>query len=268
MRAPVGPVQALQRHWPEYLIEAWALAMFMVSASLFTIWLEQPHMPLRLAIENSDGRRALIGLAMGATAIGLIYSPWGRRSGAHMNPAVTVAFLSLQRIAPWDAVFYIVAQFVGGYAGVLLVWRIYGTELSSPPVSFIATVPGLGGPVAAFLAELLISAVTMTVILHVSDYAKLARYTGLAAGFLIASYVTFEAPISGFSMNPARTLASALPGERWNFLWIYFTAPLLGMCAAAGLYRVQHRGQPTGSSCAKLQHSATVPCIHCGLKHT
>jgi len=83
---------ALARHWPEYLIEAWALGMFMVSASLFTLWFEDPASVLNHSIMNSDVRRALIGLAMGATAVLLIYSPWGKRSGAHMNPAVTVAF--------------------------------------------------------------------------------------------------------------------------------------------------------------------------------
>src|SRR5271156_3303458 len=107
MSAPISAARALREHWPEYLIEGWALGMFMISASLFTIWFEQPDMPLRHAIASPDLRRALIGVAMGGTAIALIYSPWGKRSGAHMNPAVTLTFLRLGKIARLDATFYI-----------------------------------------------------------------------------------------------------------------------------------------------------------------
>ena len=80
-------IRVLKQHWPEYLIEAWALGTFMVSAALFTALLEYPGSPAHQLIPNSDVRRALIGLAMGLIAIALIYSPWGQRSGAHMNPA-------------------------------------------------------------------------------------------------------------------------------------------------------------------------------------
>src|SRR5713101_2658420 len=105
-------------HWPEYFIEAWALGMFMVSAGVSTLLLESPASSLHTAIPDAFLRRLLIGAAMGLTAIALIYSPWGRRSGAHMNPAVTLSFLRLGKIAPSDAVFYIFAQFIGGTLGV------------------------------------------------------------------------------------------------------------------------------------------------------
>ena len=78
---------ALRQHWPEYLIEAWALGTFMISAVCFTALLEHPASPVHQFVASGFLRRALIGLAMGVTAIVLIYSPWGQRSGAHMNPA-------------------------------------------------------------------------------------------------------------------------------------------------------------------------------------
>ena len=72
-------------------------------------------------LHDRDLQRVFTGICMGLTAIALIHSPWGKRSGAHMNPAVTLTFLRLGHIAPWDAAFYIAAQFIGGTLGVLLV---------------------------------------------------------------------------------------------------------------------------------------------------
>ena len=86
----LGLAQALRTHWPEYLMEAWGLGMFMVSAGLFATLLEYPGSPLRAAIPDDGIRLGLMGLAMGLTAIAIIYSPWGKRSGAHINPAVTL----------------------------------------------------------------------------------------------------------------------------------------------------------------------------------
>ncbi len=223
---------ALAKHWPEYLIEAWALGLFMVSASLFTLWFEDPASPLNHAILNGNVRRALIGLAMGITAVLLIYSPWGRRSGAHMNPAVTFAFFSLGRIEAWNAVFYMISQFIGGCLGVFLVWSLYGDAFASPPVAFIATMPGSAGNGVAFAAETAMSMAMMLTVLTVSQHARWSRYTGAVAGMLVACFITFEAPLSGMSINPARTLASALPGGMWHAIWIYFTAPVLGMWMA------------------------------------
>ena len=171
-------------HWPEYFIEAWALGMFMISAGVFTLLLESPASPLHAAIPDAFLRRLLTGAAMGLTAIALIYSPWGRRSGAHMNPAVTLSFLRLRKIAPSDAAFYIFAQFIGGTLGVCGVLVAFGPAFSAPPVSYVATVPGSAGVGAAFTAEIGISALMIFVVLMVSSSAHLARFTGLCAGHL------------------------------------------------------------------------------------
>jgi aquaporin Z len=252
---------ALASHWREYLIEGWALGTFMVSASLFTLWFEKPGSPLNHAIVNGDVRRALIGLAMGVTAVLLIYSPWGKRSGAHMNPAVTAAFFSLGRIDVRNAVFYIAAQFIGGALGVLLVWSVYGDVFAGPPVSFIATLPGRAGTGAAFAAELAMSLAMMLTVLIISQHARWSRFTGVAAGILVASFISFEAPLSGMSINPARSLASALPGGMWHAFWIYLTAPILGMWIATRLFTLIK--PKTG--CAHLStHSTTTTCLHCG----
>jgi aquaporin Z len=232
-----SPSEALRHHWPEYLIEAWALGMFMISASLATTELEYPAAFLYKRIPSAALRLGLIGVTMGATAVTLIYSSWGKRSGAHMNPAVTLAFLSLGRISPINAAFYILAQFAGGLLGVLTVLAIVGKPFSDAPVHYIVTQPGPLGTSIAFLAELAISCLLMLTILFVSNQKRWSSYTGIAAGILIACYVSFESPLSGMSMNPARTLASALPAREWSGMWIYFVAPPLGMWLAALIFR-------------------------------
>ncbi|MFL6603522.1 MAG: MIP/aquaporin family protein [Steroidobacteraceae bacterium] len=254
--------QALKRHWPEYLIEGWALGTFMISAGVVATLLGSAASPVGAAITDPLLRNVAAGIAMGLTAIALIHSPWGKRSGAHMNPAVTLTFLRLGKIHIWDAVFFIIAQTLGGTAGVLIVATLFGSAFTDAPVNYAATMPGAAGAGIAFLAELLISAVLMLVVLTFSGTARLARFTGYAAGCLVALYITFESPLSGMSMNPARTFASAAPGMHWDNIWIYLCAPLLGMLAGAQLY-LASRGV-RGLACAKLLHPADSSCIHCG----
>src|SRR5215469_6327978 len=109
---------AVPQHWPEYLMEAAELASFMISACLFTVLLQHPGSPARAALPNDTLRRVLTGMAMGLTALAIFYSPWGKRSGAHLNPSVTLTFLWLGKLDERDALFYILAQFAGGIAGV------------------------------------------------------------------------------------------------------------------------------------------------------
>jgi aquaporin Z len=253
---------ALRKHWPEYLIEGWALGTFMVSAGLVATLLGAPASPLHRALPDPLWRNAAGGIAMGLTAIALIHSPWGKRSGAHMNPAVTLTFLRLGKTQPWDALFFVTAQVLGGMSGVLLVAALAGHAFSDPPVSYAATLPGPAGAAAAFAAEFVISAVLMLTVLSLMAAARLAPYTGLIVGGLVALYITFESPLSGMSMNPARSLASAAPGMLWHHLWIYLTAPVLGMLAAAQVFVMVAGARRV--VCAKLLHPLGVPCIHCG----
>jgi aquaporin Z len=255
---------ALLKHWPEYLIEAALLGLFMVSAALFTALLEHPGSPVRQILASADVRRALIGVAMGLTAIALIYSPWGQQSGAHMNPATTLTFLRLGKIMPWDAAFYIAAQFLGGVAGVLSAKLILRGALAHPSVGYVATVPGPAGVSIAFIAEAAIACGMMLMVLYTTNTPKLARYTGIFAGSLVALYITFEAPLSGMSINPARTAASAVPSGIWTHGWIYFTSPVLGMFLAAHLYRGFNDSRHL--ACPKLHHGSKQRCIFCGFQ--
>ena len=251
----------LKSHWPEYLMEAACLGLFMISAFTFGAILENPTSPVNQAIPNPSLRRFLMGLAMGSTAILIIYSPWGKQSGAHINPSTTLTFFRLGKVAKWDAVFYIVAQFGGAVTGALLASGFLAASVAHPSVNYVITMPGSAGIAAAFIAEVAISFILMSVILHVSNNTRLHKLTGVCAGALVAAYITLEAPISGMSMNPARTFASAVPAQYWTSLWLYFTAPLIGMLAAAEVYL---RSRSAHIGCAKLHHQNSKRCIFCG----
>jgi aquaporin Z len=128
-------------------------------------------------------------------------------------------------------------------------------------VSAVITVPGEAGEAVAFVAEWVIAFVLMVVILFASNTVRLASYTGIFAGVLLAVYIIVEAPISGTSMNPARSFASALPARNWTAAWVYFIAPCLGMLVAAQVYSAL-KGR-TAVTCAKLHHRNAKRCIFC-----
>jgi len=255
-------LDTLRRHWPEYLIEAALLGAFMLSASAFALLLEHPASPVRRVLLDAFARRLLMGLAMGTTAIALIYSPLGMRSGAHINPAVTISFFHLGKVTRVDAAFYVLSQFLGASAGMLLAGLSARGLLADPHVNHVVTLPGPLGAPTAFVAELVISFVLMLVVLWSSATPSLERFTGLFAGALLAAYIAVESPLSGTSMNPARSFGSALSSGVWLHWWIYAVAPVVGMLAAAEVY-AHLRGAPHGG-CAKLHHANALRCIFCG----
>lgn len=258
----LGASESLRLHWPEYLMEAGLLGAFMVSACVFGALYEFPGSPVHQAITSVFLRRLLMGTSMGLTAIAIIYSPWGKQSGAHINPSVTFTFFRLGKIRGWDVLFYIAAQFSGAVVGVLLVARFLGQELANPAVRYVVTVPGPQGPGVALLAEFTIAFLLMSTILYFSNHHRLEHYTGLFAGLLVATYITLEAPFSGMSMNPARTFGSGFSAMIWNGLWIYLTAPPLGMLTAAEFYLWRKGRQAV--KCCKLHHDNNKRCIFCG----
>lgn len=255
-------VEAFRHHWAEYFMEAALLGGFMISACLFGVLIEHPDSGWRRRIGNALYRRILMGLAMGLTAIALIYSPWGEQSGAHMNPATTATFYWLGKIDFWDAWYYVLFQFIGGTLGVVAVRVALPGRLSHPDVNYVATAPGRAGVGIAWLGELGISFLMMLAVLAFSNNTDLAAYTGIIAGILLALYITFEAPLSGMSLNPARTFGSAASARQWKAFWIYLTAPLLGMWLAGFAY--SNWPSQTHIYCAKLAHNNNRPCIfHC-----
>lgn len=255
----LGTIGSIRAHWPEYLMEAGELAVYMFATCVFATLLHHPASPLRQAIQDDLYRRALMGLAIGLTVVAMILSPWGQQSGGHFNPALTLAFYRLGKLEPWDALFYPIAQFLGAIAGVAIARYVLQGAPGDDAVRYAVTTPGMYGKAVAFFAETGMSFALMITILFVSNREVLANYTPLFVGAIYAVFITFEMPLSGMSMNPARTLGSALYASYFHALWIYFVAPTLGMLVAAEVF-LRVRGG-VGPYCAKLHHANDRRCI-------
>ncbi len=246
--------------WQLYFIEAFLLGCFMISATSATIMMESPKSIASHLVVSPILRRVVIGAAMGLTAVVLIYCPWGKRSGAHMNPAFTLSFLRLGKIKPRDALGYMAGQFIGAVAGMRLAGSMFGSIVGTPSVRYIATTPGPDGIAVAWGGECLISFILVATVLVVNRYPSLVKRTGLFCGGLITLFVIFEAPLSGFSMNPARTFGSAIVGNIWTAWWIYFTAPVVGMLGAVEVHRLLT--DDLSKLCLRLNHSVKHTTLH------
>jgi aquaporin Z len=131
---------------------------------------------------------------------------------------------------------------------------LVGRWVGHRAVNYVATVPGVHGLAVAWVAEFVISMGLMVVVMGVNRSERLRPYTGWFAGGLVVVYITFEAPLSGMSMNPARTVASAVFAHAWAGWWVYLTAPLLGMLGGIEVWRWVTAGR--GAACGKFSHGA------------
>lgn len=240
-----------------YAIEAASTAIVLAAAGLYTVAVQYHASPLHAALPDPAMRRAAVGLLMGATVAAIAYSPWGRRSGAHLNPAITLTFLRLGKVASSDAAAYIAAQFGGALLGVGAVALVLHPALADPAVRWYVTVPGTAGTAVAFFAEIAVTAVLMTIVLRSMGSPRWRSYTGVLAGVVVASAIAFESPLSGTGLNPARSMATAAFSGIWTAWWVYLFAPPIGMLAAAEVFA---RFAPRAVPCAKLVHDRGRPC--------
>jgi aquaporin Z len=244
---------ALRRHWPEYAIEAGFLAAFVLCAGVASAW-----------AQSGDGsaaelvvRRLVAGVTMGLVLIAMIYSSWGRRSGTHLNPAITLAYARLGKIGRWDALFYLLAQVAGALAAVWLLRS--GSLLPGVPQSLLSASTGPRNEWTAYLTEFVLSAMGMLLILFTSNHASWFRWTGLVYALLVMLVVACAAPLAGFGMNVARLLAVDLSGDTAALQWLNLLPPLLGMQLAVEAYRLLTGRQQV--LCAKLAHNTHGRCI-------
>ena len=243
---------SLRRHWPEYAVEGGFLFVFVLAAGVIGAWLQPPEAGSELL------HRALTGALLGGLLIAMIYSPWGRRSGSHLNPAITLAYLRLGKVGRWDGVFYIASQLAGSFAAVLLL----RSGVLLPPTMAPAALATTLGPTniwLAFATQFVLATIAMLLILFTSNHASFFRWTGIVYGVLVMLVVACVAPLAAFGMNAARLLAVDASGDLGLLHWLNLLPPLLGMQAAIEVYRLF-----TGRSqvlCAKLAHNTHGRCI-------
>ena len=174
----------LRLHWPEYLMEFWEMTLYLFFTCLFAALLQHPTSPVRHFVVSGIARQALMGLAVGATIMTIIISPWGKQSGGHINPAMTFAFYRLGKIAPWDALFYGVAQFSGAASGIAMATFLLKGAPGNGAVRYAVTAPGMYGAPVAFVAELAVSFVLMITVLLATNHQSLVQYTPYLVGSL------------------------------------------------------------------------------------
>lgn len=261
LKHELSVVTSLRLHSAEYVMELIAMGLYLFFTCLFATILQHPASPLRHMLTNNIVRRVCFGISVGATLVAIVLTPWGKQSGGHLNPAMTFTFYRLGKVQFWDAIFYGVAQFAGATAGVAIATALLLGAPGHPTIHYAATLPGMYGSGVAFIAEVAISFALMLTVLFTSNHNLLSRYTPYLVGALYAIFITLETPLSGMSMNPARTFGSAFLGRYWHALWVYFLAPTLGMLVAAELFLWVRGG--IGPYCAKLHHANDKRCIFC-----
>jgi aquaporin Z len=249
---------AMKTHWREYLMEASELGVLMLSICLLGTLLYSHESPLGGLRLSPVKAAVLMGLGVSIITFLIVRSPFGRRTGAHFNPAITLTYLWLGRIHRWDALCYIAAQFLGAVAGVFLARQLLGLHLAADPVRYVVTVPGRHGALAAFIAEFLMAALLMGVVLFATNHRRLAQFSPILVALMTVFYFIAGASIAGFSVNPARSFSSALFAWIWRGVWIYFAAPCLGMVTAAAIF-LRTMG-PSRIYCAKIFHDLHTPC--------
>ena len=251
-------LDAIRIHWREYLMEAAEMAMLMLCICAAGSLLYSRNSAVANLGLSWLARSAIMGAIVAGGTFIIMRSPFGRRSGAHFNPALTIAYFSLGRIHHWDAFSYVMAHFFGGIAGVFFAHQLLGANLAEFPVRYVVTLPGRNGSMIAFIAELVTSFALMEVVLLATNHRKLARYTPLFVALVTVFYYMLAMSLCGYSVNPARSFSSALFARVWQGIWIYFIAPGLGMLAAAALYK-----KVAGADriyCAKVFHDFQSNC--------
>ena len=216
--------------WRLFFSELIGTALLVLGGLSVVILMFGDGSPMARLVPNELVRMTLSALLFGTIGSAIAVSWIGKESGAHINPAVTMAFWLMRKLDLRAASGYIVAQLLGACAGALplLAWGSMGRS-----IAFGATIPGEGYSTAVVLmGEILTTFGLVATLCVFLGFHQLRRFTPFVIPFLYAVMVPLEAPISGTSTNPARTLGPALISGRWDGWWIYWLGPMLGMLLA------------------------------------
>lgn len=233
----------MNERWLNYAAECAGTA-FMVAFGLSSVALFwSSFSPIPALMPDPGIRRLLTGLLFATGVVAVIYSPVGRKTGAHINPSVTISLLFMKKIAVADAFGYVIAQCVGAVLGSGAVYMLFNALLGWPDglLKGVTLPDPVYGVSAAFAGELVSTFILMAAILGMTNFGHYSRYTGLVVGAVITLAVWIEAPFSGTSLNAARSFGPALLTGEWNAFWVYAVAPLAGALMSTVSYSLIFR---------------------------
>ncbi len=259
-----SPTGWRQLHWAEYAAESVGTVFLIFVGLSAVIFNFGEGLPMEQLIPNQSMRLLITGLLFAGSGSLVAISPLGKLSGAHINPAVSLAFWAQGKMHHHDIGGYILGQFLGAIAGSVLLVTVWGGYAAS--VNNGITLPGAGYSFwAVFLAE-----VGMTFLLVLSIFIfvssrRLMRWTPLMTWLLVASMVWLVAPVSGTSLNPARSFGPAFVAWFWQDQWLYWIAPPLGSLLAVSAFRLLAFGERELLT-AKLFHVPHYRCIFKNVK--
>ncbi|TME11978.1 MAG: aquaporin family protein [Chloroflexi bacterium] len=224
-------------HWPEYGAELLGTAFLVFAGVSAVVFVFGTGSPLAQILPDTSTRRLIAGLLFAGCGALVAISPLGKLSGGHINPVVSLAFWMQGKMHHFDLGGYMLGQLLGAILGSLLLVLVWREHAAS--VGYGTTVPGAAYPLwIVFLAEVgLTFVLVLSIFLFVSSH-RLMRWTPLMVWILVAVMVWLEAPISGTSLNPARSFGPALVSSLWQAHWLYWVAPSLGALLAVGAFRI------------------------------
>ena len=263
----LSPAPPHDWHWPEYGAE-FAGTLWNVFVGLSAVVFNfSPGMPGARLVPDASLRLWITGLIFAGSGSLFTVSPWGRLSGAHINPSVTLAFWAHGKVRWHDLVGYLCAQGGGGICAALLLARVWGPHAAA--VNNGMTLPGPGfSMAAAFGAEASMTFAYVLGIFVFVSHARLMRWTPMFNWLSVSGLVWLGAGISGTSLNPARSLGPALVSWNGHAQWIYWIGPPLGGITAALVFPLLAREREVLT--AKLFHSGLYRSIfkHCAVSAT
>jgi aquaporin Z len=247
-------------HWPEYGSELLGTAFLVFIALSAVTFNFGSGSPLAIVLPNSSVRRLITGLVLAGCGPLMAISPPGKLSGAHINPAVSLAFWLQGKMHQHDLVGYIASQFLGAALGAglaVLLWRKRAASVHNG-----VTAPGVGYPIwSVFLIEMGCTCLlVLAIFLFVSSHC-LMHWTPLMSWLLVALIYWQAAPISGSSLNPARSFGPALVSWFWCDQWVYYLASPIGALLAVVLFRSLSLVGINDVLTAKMFHAPRYRCI-------
>lgn len=243
-------------HWTEWACELIGTAFQLFVGFTAVAFFEAPHAPGREAIASGGWRLVIIGACFGILAAIVAVSPIGKRSGAHLNPAVTFGFFLRKHTHSSDLAGYSLAQLAGALiaaAGLRWVWTSWSGQIHDA-----RTQPGSGiGGWEAVGIEAGLTMALLLVVFNMVSSRHTARWTPAVVTGVLSGLIWVGAPYTGASMNPARTLGPDLVSGTFPVLWVYLVGPILGAALAEVVFRLTARERTTLT--AKLFHDSDYP---------